>query len=51
MVECQDKREKKGDMTKNEEKMGAGEDGEEIKGIRDAGSTADFRMLFEILKF
>ena len=22
-----------------------------IKGIRDAGSTADFRILFEILKF
>ena len=24
---------------------------EQIKGIRDAGSTADFRILFEILKF
>ena len=23
----------------------------DIKGIRDAGSTADFRILFEILKF
>ena len=22
-----------------------------IKGIRDAGSTADFRILFEVLKF
>ena len=23
----------------------------QIKGIRDAGSTADFRILFEVLKF
>ena len=24
---------------------------QQIKGIRDAGSTADFRILFKILKF
>ena len=28
-----------------------GPSGSQIKGIRDAGSTADFRILFEILKF